>query len=101
MRRLSILALAALALACSADGTATVSPRDNSVGLEQAIAEFAAIGIRCVHREPPPFHACAGLDGGAACVISDDGELGVCKPLRDGRLVCAEIENDVCEQHDD
>jgi hypothetical protein len=99
MRRLSILALATLAIACSGNGTAP--PPDNSIALEQAIAEFSAMGIRCVRREPPPFHACDGLDSGAACIVPDDGESGICRLLRDGRLVCTEVENDECEQHDD
>ena len=98
MRRLSIVSIATLALACSGDGKAP--PRDNFAAVDQAIAEFAAMGIRCVHREPPPFHACDGLANGAACVVSDEGESGVCKLLRDGRLVCAEVENDKCA-HDD
>lgn len=73
-----------------------------SLSSKDAVSQFTAAlgdaGVRCQHREPPPFHACDGLDAGSSCIVPDDdsdaGEARFCKALRDGRLVCAEADDD-------
>jgi hypothetical protein len=85
MRRLAILV--PFVLACSGG---SLSSRD---AVSQFTAALGDAGVKCLHREPPPFHACDGLDAGASCAVPDDdsdaGQAGFCKGLRDGRMVCA------------
>jgi len=84
MRRIFLMASVTLAFACTG-GNATSSSA-------LALAELADGGLRCLRREPPPFHACDGLDAGAACSVPDDDRdagQASCKALHDGRLVCA------------
>ncbi|OLC74309.1 MAG: hypothetical protein AUH83_10100 [Deltaproteobacteria bacterium 13_1_40CM_4_68_19] len=90
MRRTSLLSLVTLALACSGGRTPSSDTSSTAV-----LAELADAGNRCVHREAPPFHACDGLDAGAACSVTDDDRdagQASCKALHDGRLVCAGTE---------
>ncbi len=94
--RSGLLACAPLAfvLACTSGSSAN----DQRAIESELTAQFASLGMRCLHREPPPFHACDGLDAGAGCAVPDDdrdgGEVGICKQLHDGRLVCADREED-------
>jgi hypothetical protein len=90
MRRLAILV--PFVLACSG-GSLT-----SKEAASQLTAALGDAGVKCLHREPPPFHACDGLDAGASCAVPDDdsdgGRAGSCKGLRDGRLVCAGADDD-------
>jgi hypothetical protein len=92
MRRLALLV--PFVLACSG----SKSSLDAAAAQSQFVSAMAGVGVNCLHREPPPFHACDGLDAGAACSVPDDdrdgGEAGFCKSLHDGRLVCAEADDD-------
>ena len=92
MRRIFLISSVTLALACTGGNTTS---GDTSSAL--ALAELADGGLRCLHREPPPFHACDGLDAGAACSVPDDDRdagQASCKALHDGRLVCAGADED-------
>jgi hypothetical protein len=90
--RSSVLVTLALA-ACSArpfpgtDGTALDS---------QLAAELADAGVNCLPGQPPPFAACAGLDAGVTCSVGDEdhARAGVCHATGNGRLVCADRDDD-------
>jgi hypothetical protein len=92
VRRLALLV--PFVLACSGSN----SSLDAAAAQSQFVSAMAGGGVNCLHREPPPFHACDALDAGAACSVPDDdsdgGEAGFCKMLHDGRLVCAEADDD-------
>jgi hypothetical protein len=93
MRSSALFCLSLALAACSArppngtDGTALDS---------QLAAELADGGVNCLPGLPPPFAACASLDAGAACTFPDDdrAKTGVCHATGNGRLVCAEAEED-------
>lgn len=93
--RLLMFAPLAFAFACT---SGSLSPQDARAIESELTAQFAGLGVRCLHREPPPFHACNGLDAGAPCAMPDDdrdgGEAGMCKSLHDGRLVCIDRDED-------
>ncbi len=85
MRTSATLLAAALVVGCSsgANDTTTID--------SQLVSALADQGVKCLPHMPPPFGACEGLDGGAACTFSDDGRTvsGVCHITGTGRFVCA------------
>ncbi|MGE5046976.1 MAG: hypothetical protein ACM3PC_00285 [Deltaproteobacteria bacterium] len=93
MRSSALFSLSLALVACSArpptgtDGTALDS---------QLAAELADGGVNCLPGMPPPFAACASLDAGSACTFPDDdhAKSGVCHATGNGRLVCADAEDD-------
>jgi hypothetical protein len=84
------LLAAALVVGCSsgANDTTTID--------SQLVSALADQGVKCLPHMPPPFGACEGLDGGAACTFSDDGRTvsGVCHMTGTGRFVCATDEDE-------
>ncbi len=95
MRRL--IFLAPLVIACSGGSSSSLS----SSATTEFMSTLANVGVKCLHREPPPFHACVGLDAGTGCTVPDDADAGVgaCMQLHDGRMVCAGPDDDDAE-HD-
>ncbi len=95
MRRIIWIACTAALAACSGG-----NPFGSNSAADVALAtELANAGVRqCVDHQPPPFAACAGKNAGDACQVADedggDMEARVCKALQDGRLVCAETDDD-------
>ena len=90
--RSSVLVSLALA-ACSA----RPFPGTDGAALDsQLVAELAGAGVNCLPGQPPPFAACAGLDAGVSCTVADDdhGRAGICRATGNGRLVCADHDDD-------
>jgi len=101
MRRIILIACTMLAACSGGNGLGSNSATDVALAMELANA-----GVRqCVDHQPPPFAACAGKNAGDACVgpgdDGDDMDAGVCKALRDGRLVCIEVDDDERGENDD
>jgi hypothetical protein len=102
MRSSALFSLSFALAACSAqpfngaDGTALDS---------QIAAELADGGVNCLPGQPPPFAACASLDAGTTCTVTDDNHTrtGVCHATGNGRLVCAggddDAEGDAGDRH--
>jgi hypothetical protein len=97
MRRIAWIACATLAACSGGNLFGSSSATDVALAMELANA-----GVRqCVQHQPPPMAACAGKQAGDACQVADDDddddmEARLCKALRDGRLVCVEVDD-----HDD
>jgi len=93
MRRFVLLV--PFVLAC---GGGNLSSVDSAAAQALFASTVGDAGVNCLHREPPPFHACVGLDAGAPCAVpgddADGGQQAFCKALRDGRVVCAEADDD-------
>lgn len=89
-------ALFCLSLALAACSARPVAGTDGTALDSQLAAELADGGVNCLPGQPPPFAACASLDAGAACTFPDDdrAKAGVCHATGNGRLVCAEAEDD-------
>jgi hypothetical protein len=89
-------ALFFLSLALAACSARPSSNADGTALDSELAAELASGGVNCLPGQPPPFAACASLDAGASCTFPDEdrAKTGVCHATGNGRLVCAEADDD-------